>query len=543
MSPLALAGVVYSGQVLLVIGVAAVAETFLRGSSATARLAYWRAVGVLCLALPWIASSSRELPAVSAAFEVMPVGRVIPVGAASQVLPAIDVATPFVWIVWAIGAGIGLVWLLAGALRIRHLRRRSVPATVGADIDALRTDLAPRAEFRWSADLQQPVTLGIRRPLVLLPRRFDELSNTAKRGVACHELLHVKRRDWLWTVIEAHVRAVCWFHPGVWWMVDRLQLLREQVVDELVVERTSSRRDYMNALMAFADSTPSMGLSSAFVRRRHLKSRIHELLKESRMSFSRVALTMTALALVIGGFTVATVRALPLDLNVMAQQVGAASRLEIRLAETEPGPGLEEATVSRSEQRIYLHATTLATWSDVTLAQVLDPGNPSATVAVTLNSAAAARMASATAGHVGRPLAIILDGKVIAAPTVRDAIAGSAMLTGLTPALARELIDANLACHTNPAQCAAAVLPVPVFQQRPQYTQAAMAARIEGNVLLEVIVLADGRTGDVTVVKSLDSGLDQQAVDALKRWTWKPGTRGGEPARVPVQISMNFTLQ
>jgi len=541
-SPLALAGVVYSCQVLLVIGVAAVAEVLLRGSSATARLAYWRAVGGLCLALPWIASRSRELPAMSVAFEVLPLDRVIASDTAAQVLPAIDVATPFVWIVWAIGVVIGLAWLLAGATRIRHLRLRSVPAAMGSDIEALRADLAPRTEFRWSTDLQQPVTLGVRRPLVLLPRRFDDLSDAAKRGVACHELLHVKRRDWLWTLVEAHVRAVCWFHPGIWWMLDRLQLLREQVVDELVVERTSSRRDYLNALMTFADSAHSTGLSSAFIRRRHLQSRIHELLKESRMSFSRLIVTMTALALVIGGITVVTVRALPLDLDAMAQ-VAAASRLEIRLAETTPGPGLQEARVSGSDQRVYLHATSLATWSDVTLAQILEPGNPSSTVAVTLNNAAAARMSSATAGHLGRPIAIILDGRVVAAPTVRSPIAGSAMITGLTAASARELIDANLACHSNPAQCAAALLPVPVYKENPQYTPAAMAARIEGDVLLEVIVLADGSTGDVTVVKSLDSGLDRQAVEALKRWTWKPGTRSGEPARVPVQISMKFTLQ
>jgi len=107
-SPLALAGLVYSCQVLLVIGVAAVAEVLLRGSSATARLAYWRAVGGLCLALPWIASRSRELPAMSVAFEVLPVDRVITSDAAAQVLPAIDVATPFVWIVWAIGMAIDL---------------------------------------------------------------------------------------------------------------------------------------------------------------------------------------------------------------------------------------------------------------------------------------------------------------------------------------------------------------------------------------------------------------------------------------------------
>jgi len=58
-------------------------------------------------------------------------------------------------------------------------------------------------------------------------------------------------------------------------------------------------------------------------------------------------------------------------------------------------------------------------------------------------------------------------------------------------------------------------------------------------------VSADGSVRDVSVVQSLDSeyGLDQQAVDALKRWTWKPGTRGGEPAVVAVQVQMTFTLK
>jgi len=88
------------------------------------------------------------------------------------------------------------------------------------------------------------------------------------------------------------------------------------------------------------------------------------------------------------------------------------------------------------------------------------------------------------------------------------------------------------------------VLPVPVYQEKPQYTQAAMNAQIEGEVLLEAVVLPDGSTGDVTVVRSLDAdGLDQQAVDALKRWTWQPGTRDGEPARVAVQVQMTFTLR
>ena len=411
------------------------------------------------------------------------------------------------------------------------------------DIEALRAALAPRAEFRHSQRVHQPVTLGIRRPIILLPPRFDDLTHEARRAVACHELLHVQRRDWVWVVLEAHVRIVFWFHPGFWWLFDRIQLLREQVVDELVIARTSSRREYMMALMMFGDGQRPTALSSAFLRRRHLKARLRELVKERHTSFPRLMWTMVVLTLVIGSATVATVRALPLDLSAIAQ-TSAASRMEIRLAESGFTPGLREAVVSGSNERIYLYPTTLATWSDVTLARVINDGNTFG-VAVTFNSAAAGRMASATAAHLGKPIAIILDGRIIAAPIVRAPVSDSAMLTGITAAVARELIDANLACQQNPAQCVAAVLPVPTYQERPQYTEAAMAARIEGNVLLEAVVSADGAVGDVTVVKSLDAqyGLDQQAVEALKHWQWKPGTRDGEPSPVAVQVQMTFTLK
>ena len=119
------------------------------------------------------------------------------------------------------------------------------------------------------------------------------------------------------------------------------------------------------------------------------------------MSFRRLALTMMALTVVMGGVTAATVRALPLNLSEMAQ-TGAASRLEIRLAETMPGAGLREAVVSGSDRRIYLHPTPLATWADVTIARVTGQGNPTS-VAVTFNSTAAARLASGTASRRPAP--------------------------------------------------------------------------------------------------------------------------------------------
>ena len=69
----------------------------------------------------------------------------------------------------------------------------------------------------------------------------------------------------------------------------------------------------------------------------------------------------------------------------------------------------------------------------------------------------------------------------------------------------------------------------PVLLQRvdAKYTTEAMEAKIQGVVLLDVVVLADGSVGDVRLVQSLDRayGLDARAIDAAKAWRFQPGTR------------------
>src|SRR5215210_7674185 len=68
-------------------------------------------------------------------------------------------------------------------------------------------------------------------------------------------------------------------------------------------------------------------------------------------------------------------------------------------------------------------------------------------------------------------------------------------------------------------------LPKVVTSVQPAYTNEAMQQRIEGKVLLELVVAKDGSVGGVKVSRSLDSvyGLDDNAVKAAKQWTFKPG--------------------
>jgi protein TonB len=88
-------------------------------------------------------------------------------------------------------------------------------------------------------------------------------------------------------------------------------------------------------------------------------------------------------------------------------------------------------------------------------------------------------------------------------------------------------------------------LPTVERSVKASYTPAAMEARIEGMVLLEAVVLADGKVGDVTVTRSLDMeyGLDTQAVESVKQWLFKPGTKDGKAVAVRVTIEIRFTLK
>ena len=89
--------------------------------------------------------------------------------------------------------------------------------------------------------------------------------------------------------------------------------------------------------------------------------------------------------------------------------------------------------------------------------------------------------------------------------------------------------------------------PVPITQPKPKYPRAAMDAKIEGVVLLECVVRADGTVGDISVLRSLDKefGLDDAAVAAAKLWTFQPGIRQRDkkPVAVRVTIEMAFTLK
>jgi SecD/SecF fusion protein len=108
--------------------------------------------------------------------------------------------------------------------------------------------------------------------------------------------------------------------------------------------------------------------------------------------------------------------------------VVAAVRFEARLAEAVPTLGLRPVTLGH--RTIYLHDGAVVTNSDIASARVVAGDDGTFSVALEFTGDGAAKMRRASERHIGRLIAILIDGDVVMAPTIRSPIGPSAMITG-----------------------------------------------------------------------------------------------------------------
>jgi TonB family protein len=84
-----------------------------------------------------------------------------------------------------------------------------------------------------------------------------------------------------------------------------------------------------------------------------------------------------------------------------------------------------------------------------------------------------------------------------------------------------------------------------LFEVKPNYTVDAMRAKIQGVVIMEVDVLANGTVDPrrIRITRSLDPGLDREAAIAVRQWRFRPSTRLGQPVASRVTIELSFMLR
>jgi beta-lactamase regulating signal transducer with metallopeptidase domain len=278
-------------QCLILAGVAHLLLALLRIRLPAIRYGWWQCVLVICLILPMQprqlpgtgasppASVSRAAPGAASDVAAMPVSFE---GAFGSVPAGIDWSTTLVGVILA-GAVLRFAWLAAGILRLRRLRGAGEAASISPAHDGLQELIETGAEIRYVPVIGQPVTFGLRHPVVLLPKTLQDQPVTIQRAVLAHELWHVRRRDWVWILAEECLKAGLWFNPAIPFVIARIRSSREEVVDELTILVTNSRRSYLEALLAYADEPPLFA-AAPFARRRHLFHRMMLISREAVMS-------------------------------------------------------------------------------------------------------------------------------------------------------------------------------------------------------------------------------------------------------------------
>lgn len=97
---------------------------------------------------------------------------------------------------------------------------------------------------------------------------------------------------------------------------------------------------------------------------------------------------------------------------------------------------------------------------------------------------------------------------------------------------------------SGPMKVGGSVLPPrKIYSPAPPYTEEARQGRIQGVVILEAIIDAEGNVRDAKVLKGLPMGLTESALDTAMQWTFEPATMEGEAVAVYFSLTIRFSLQ
>ena len=258
----------------------------------------------------------KSVPAVPDALPapVVPAAPSVPAAPPVIAIPAQPAAVPApapfpVWT--ALWLTVGL--LLAAWFLIRYVRwRRRFREALPADCPGLETwfQLRRKVEVRVTDQIAAPLTYGLFRPVILLPKTMDFKDEEALTCVLAHERAHIRRLDGLLKLALTAALCLHWFNPAVWLLYVLGNRDMELRCDEAAVLALGedSRERYALALIRLAENrnVPLCG----FAHRNGMEERIKAIMSIKKKS---LLACFMALALVLGITTAFATSAKPAE--------------------------------------------------------------------------------------------------------------------------------------------------------------------------------------------------------------------------------------
>jgi TonB family protein len=548
-------------QVLIIGTVGAALPMIFRIRHPRSQLIYCHLLLAACLVLPFVQPWHHPVIAASAVQKAVESAGVAYSSARIVLNPQTAPASlnQMVLLILAAGMALRLCWILLGLWQLQRYRNEAaplypIPQSIRTARSLVHSPGRADAEFATTAIGAGPLTFGFFRRLVLVPPSFLQLDEDAQVGIACHELLHVRRNDWLMTLVEEIAGSVLWFHPAIWWVLAQTRLAREQLVDAQVVRLTSAREPYVNALLTIAGARPTLDLAPAplFLRKRHLLQRMHFLLTEVPMSRFRLFTSYVSMAaiLALAGGVVFT--SFPL-VGQAEVRPAVPPQAQTPVPEQEPGFVVNRPPVNYPQQAIekkiegtVVVELTFNANGDITDSRVLS--GPEELRRAGLQSALQGTYNINTV----RTLQVVVDFKLPARGTITGVARGgrftitgpngtSTVTVPLPPPPPPPPPPAPGQTSTRVRVGANVLAANLVSKVDPVYPALAKQARIQGVVVVEAQISKGGNVENLQVISGHPL-LVQAAIEAVKQWEYSPVLLNGEAMDVVSTININFAL-
>lgn len=229
----------------------------------------------------------------------------------SGMMPAAPAPFPVWTALWLTGAAALGLWHLVRYVRWRRRFRESLPA---GDCPAADACLRSRREIRLRVTdrIGAPLTYGVLRPVILLPKTLDLGDEEAVTCVLAHEMGHIRRLDGLFKLALAAVLCLYWFDPAVWLLYVLANRDMELRCDEAAVLSLGedSRERYALALIRLAESRNERVPLCGFSHESGMEERIRAIMSIKKRSMPACFI---ALALVLGITTAFATSAKPME--------------------------------------------------------------------------------------------------------------------------------------------------------------------------------------------------------------------------------------
>jgi bla regulator protein blaR1 len=194
---------------------------------------------------------------------------------------------------WALGTLIFLLRLTGSWVYVYRLCSKAL--VVHSPLQAKLHSLKAKLKINWDVTLLEspsisiPVVIGIIKPVIVIPIGLASgLSNEQIETIFIHELVHIKRHDYIINLLQTIIEAVFFFNPFMWILSDSMRTEREHICDDAVVSNGGDTKAYVYALAALEEArVENHGLALSILgNKNELLKRIQRLMEKSAKNYS-----------------------------------------------------------------------------------------------------------------------------------------------------------------------------------------------------------------------------------------------------------------